>query len=469
VAATNSKGIGSASSALTTAVTTSGPVSKPNPGDKSLIQNSPPAITGSPVVGRSLAASTGSWTNADPTRFKFQWQRCANQFIAIGLNSLCQNIAGQTKNTYTVTSTDVSKKLRISVTAGMISSGILLQIESFSPATAAVQPSSSPAPAPSPSPSPAPAPSPSPSPAPCNQFLPLCRIGWRPGSTGSVGKVAVLDTGVEAVLGIKRDTSYPGITDSCNTEDKTPSTSDDLGHGTAVSSIISGTLGVAPGTSIVPIRIGTSGGSATYEALTCGINKAIDAGVDAINISYEPWDYNDSGLVSAIKRAQGANIPIAVAAGNYPYQPGQDASTTDNTFGKNGATMVGGMIDTDMKPGGLGPTSNKVSYCYFAKSSSSPEVDLTDDIAFGTSIDDSQRGNSVATPACAKAAAKDNVGQYQWGWQTGTSLAAPVAAAAAARCHCNPSGNSDPNYGFKSNPSDTSNYGTPFHGYLLAW
>jgi hypothetical protein len=69
-----------------------------------------PVISGTPTRGNVLAASTGSWTNA-PTSYTYQWQRCDSA----GAN--CVNIASATSNTYTLTSTDVTKRIRCGVIA----------------------------------------------------------------------------------------------------------------------------------------------------------------------------------------------------------------------------------------------------------------------------------------------------------------------------------------------------------------
>src|SRR4051794_25465829 len=36
----------------------------------------PPAVSGTPAVGSTLSASTGSWTGTAPITYSYQWRRC---------------------------------------------------------------------------------------------------------------------------------------------------------------------------------------------------------------------------------------------------------------------------------------------------------------------------------------------------------------------------------------------------------
>jgi hypothetical protein len=74
------------------------------------VNTSPPAISGTAKEGSTLTASNGSWSNS-PTSFDYQWRRCATD------GSACGDISGATKQTYTVANGDVSRTLRVEVTA----------------------------------------------------------------------------------------------------------------------------------------------------------------------------------------------------------------------------------------------------------------------------------------------------------------------------------------------------------------
>ena len=71
-----------------------------------------PQITGSPKVGSSVAATTGSWDDA-PTSFTYAWLRCTtNNTLAT-----CTPIAGADQPSYTIVAADDAQYLRVVVTA----------------------------------------------------------------------------------------------------------------------------------------------------------------------------------------------------------------------------------------------------------------------------------------------------------------------------------------------------------------
>ena len=70
-----------------------------------------PTISGTPTDGQTLTATGGTWTGTPTITLAYQWQRCN----ADGTN--CTNIGGATGTTYTLTGSDVDKKIRVVVTA----------------------------------------------------------------------------------------------------------------------------------------------------------------------------------------------------------------------------------------------------------------------------------------------------------------------------------------------------------------
>jgi hypothetical protein len=70
----------------------------------------PPAIKGTPIVGKTLQAGNGLWRH-NPTKFTYQWMRCD----AKGSN--CLKIAGETRGTYVLTPADLAHTILVLVTA----------------------------------------------------------------------------------------------------------------------------------------------------------------------------------------------------------------------------------------------------------------------------------------------------------------------------------------------------------------
>ncbi len=68
-----------------------------------------PVVTGTPRVGATLTASTGTWAGALPMAYSSRWQRCAA--------GSCAPITGATGWTYTPTSTDAGLSIGVTVTA----------------------------------------------------------------------------------------------------------------------------------------------------------------------------------------------------------------------------------------------------------------------------------------------------------------------------------------------------------------
>lgn len=127
--------------------------------------------------------------------------------------------------------------------------------------------------------------------------------------------VAVLDTGVNEHLAFDGGLSQIELTEL-------EAGSEQLGHGTAVASIISGdhplTPGVAPASEILSIRITDDSGSSSSYTLAEGIIQAVDAGADVINVSM--GSYGDSNFVAnAVRYAQENGAVIVASSGNEGF------------------------------------------------------------------------------------------------------------------------------------------------------
>jgi len=92
-----------------------------------------PSISGLALVGQTLTATTGTWTNS-PTSYHFAWSRCD------ATGAACLAIGGATARIYTVTASDEGHTLRVTVTAKN-SSG---STPATSPATTVVPPNGCP-------------------------------------------------------------------------------------------------------------------------------------------------------------------------------------------------------------------------------------------------------------------------------------------------------------------------------------
>ncbi len=102
VKATNAGGSGEATSAATATVVAEPPAAPTN----SVL----PAVSGTAEEGKTLSASTGTWTGS-PTAYAYQWEDCNSS------GASCSAIGGATASTRVLASSDVGHTLRVVVTA----------------------------------------------------------------------------------------------------------------------------------------------------------------------------------------------------------------------------------------------------------------------------------------------------------------------------------------------------------------
>jgi len=72
---------------------------------------SPPTISGTASVGKTLSANPGSWSGTSPITFKYQWQRCDSA------GNGCSSITGETTSHRQLVPDDAGHRLRVRITA----------------------------------------------------------------------------------------------------------------------------------------------------------------------------------------------------------------------------------------------------------------------------------------------------------------------------------------------------------------
>lgn len=190
-------------------------------------------------------------------------------------------------------------------------------------------------------------------------------LAWQQ-ATGSGVLVAVLDTGVQLdraelrghiwtnpgeVAGNGRDDDGDGIVDDIHgadfaNGDGTPA--DDNGHGTHVAGIIAAhglVRGLAPGATILPVKVLGAGKSGTARWLAQGIAYAVAHGARILNVSVN-GDGASGELESAIRDAQAAGALVVASAGNdgrdLAARPSYPVSFSEPAVIGVGATDAGG-------------------------------------------------------------------------------------------------------------------------------
>jgi serine protease len=192
-------------------------------------------------------------------------------------------------------------------------------------------------------------------------------------STGKGAIVAIIDTGIAKVPDLddlKIVAGYDFINDETNA-------SDDQGHGTHIAGTIAqttnngyGTAGIAPDAQLMPLKVVTSGGSATAADIAEAIRLAADRAADVINLSLTGSGYSET-IQQSIEYAYRKGVVVVAAAGNsnqnavsYParYKHVLSVAATDITgkrasYSNFGAGVnfaaPGGLVTTEKPTGGI--------------------------------------------------------------------------------------------------------------------
>lgn len=260
-----------------------------------------------------------------------------------------------------------------------------------------------------------------------NGSIPLINADdvWRLGYTGKEMKIAIIDTGIDKTQAdldegkvIQEDCYCLG--DCCpnalNEQHGEGAAKDDQGHGTHVAGIAAsdgdaseGNLkGVAPDANLVAIKVLNSAGWGYNSDVIAGIEKAVDSGVDVMNLSLGGPGTPDDPISTTINNAVGAGVVVVVAAGNSGpnYQtiqsPGcAEEAITVGASDKNDLianfSSRGPNINFTIKPDVLAPG---VDICSSRWDSAWPSNQCFDDTHISLS------GTSMAAPHVAGAVVK---------------------------------------------------------------
>lgn len=135
---------------------------------------------------------------------------------------------------------------------------------------------------------------------------------WAPLASGAGVRVAVVDSGVDAALPQLKGRVVAG-------RDLLGGSGGCAGHGSAVAASI---VAVAPGVTIVPVRVsdGDPSGAAGVGRVAAGIRWA-STHAQVINISLV-IGVDDPAVRAAVAQAVGRGVVVVAAAGNDPARPG---------------------------------------------------------------------------------------------------------------------------------------------------
>ena len=227
--------------------------------------------------------------------------------------------------------------------------------------------------------------------------------------------IAIIDTGI--------DLDHPdlNVVGGINTLDNySPDDyDDDDGHGSHVAGIAAaldngfGVVGVAPGANLWAVKVLDQKGSGSTEGILAGmdwvtetrLDADLENDIDVANMSLVMFGSTDL-IEEAVNRMTDAGIVLVAAAGNYGFGGG---AIRPANFAR--ALAVSATVETDGKPGGLGPSTRDGDDDTFAEFSNyggkielaAPGVDVFSTWKGGRYK--SISGTSMASPHVAGAAA----------------------------------------------------------------
>ncbi|MFC4627366.1 S8 family serine peptidase [Promicromonospora alba] len=240
---------------------------------------------------------------------------------------------------------------------------------------------------------------------------------WAAGHTGEGVSVGVVDTGVDDAHPDLDDGVVAAARDFTGSGEDPDSTTDDVGHGTHVASIIAGSgeasdgvnRGVAHGARVLDAKVLTPDGGDTSWVID-GMEWAAEQGADILNLSLgQRGNYTDgtdpaSLAVDALSEQYG--LLAVAAAGNEGPEHG-----TIPTFGTASSALTVAAVGDDDRVAGFSSVGPRVDGA-LKPDIAAPGVGIVAARAAGTTLDEPVDDLHVAA--------------------SGTSMAAPHAAGAAA-------------------------------------
>ncbi len=149
--------------------------------------------------------------------------------------------------------------------------------------------------------------------------------------------VAVLDTGVSAELPELAGRVLPGV----DLVDGDTDPDDDNNHGSAVAANV---VAACPGCQILPVRVLSTAGAATWSRVAAGVLWAVDHGARVINISIAGTD-GSNVLRAAIAYAAAHDVLVVAAAGNTGDDEPQYPAAYEGVLGVAAAGVDGRLYD----------------------------------------------------------------------------------------------------------------------------
>ena len=200
------------------------------------------------------------------------------------------------------------------------------------------------------------------------------------GDAGRGVRVAVLDTGVSDSAALDRRSGR--LHDAFDAEGGEAPYEDGFGHGTFMATVLAGgpvdgprgkAVGVAPGATVLVVRIARPDGTTSLSRVLAGLDWVVrNAGsVDVANLSFSysrpGTAYGADPLTDAVERVRDAGVTVVVSAGNNPALVGDPGFTPQaltvgaaaladdpQVAGFSGSGVVAGVAKPDVVANGVG-------------------------------------------------------------------------------------------------------------------